>query len=94
MLGTANQRPIEVDRAKWATSANVGEWYDMLSTALVDAGVAVSNPDYDPSAPRDSPKALQVHISKPDRIISFDESRVVLWIWRRTQASRRQLAQW
>ena len=55
VLGTGNQRPLKIDRAKWATAKNVGEWYDVLASALVDAGVALRNPEFDPSARRDSP---------------------------------------
>lgn len=79
IFDTGNQRPIEVARAKWATSKNIGEWYDMLAQVLVDLKVAVNNPSYNPDAPLGTPSgAEQVHITDPDRIISFDESRIEL----------------
>ncbi|KAL1522506.1 hypothetical protein AB1Y20_017493 [Prymnesium parvum] len=50
IIGTANQRPLEIDRARWATAENIKGWYDMLAQILVDANIARRNPDYDPSA--------------------------------------------
>lgn len=85
MLGTENQRPIEVTRAKWATAKNIGEWYEMLADALVDNKVAVRNPKYDPNAPFGSPDSEPIYITAPDRIISFDETRIELDM---TQASK------
>ena len=49
-LGTGSQRIIEVDREKWATSANIKAWYDMVADSLVKIGIAVRNPDYDVKA--------------------------------------------
>ena len=46
VLSTANQRPLEIDRARWATAKNILDWYKMLTTALVCAGVAKWNPDF------------------------------------------------
>lgn len=49
-IGTKNQRPVEIDRARWATSENVQRWHEMLADSLDDAGVAVENPDFDSKA--------------------------------------------
>lgn len=46
LFGTANQRPIEVSRAKWATSDNIGSWYYMLVEIFVEAEVAVYNQNF------------------------------------------------
>ena len=39
VLGTADQQPLEIDRARWATAENIKAWYDVLAAALVMAGV-------------------------------------------------------
>lgn len=76
VLGTANQRPLEIDRARWATAANVKEWYNMLADILIDTGIARKNPDFDPNADAKSRKAEPILIIDPDRMVSFDETRV------------------
>lgn len=75
-LGTSGIQPLEIDRARWATAKNIGRWYEMLADALVEAGVAVRNPDYDPEAAAGTTAAEPVFITSPDRIVSFDETRV------------------
>ena len=85
-LGTANQRPLEADRAKWSTSKNVGDWYQMVADHLVELKLAHWNPAFDPNAKLDAGCATvgvgsateMIIIDKPDRVLSFDETRVVL----------------
>eukprot|EP00965_Chrysotila_dentata_P026915 893248-Pleurochrysis_carterae.AAC.1 len=60
----------------------------MVVAKLVKAGVAVPNPDYDPSAPRDLPCAVQVLVIHPERIISFDETRVKLDMTKNTSKAK------
>ena len=76
VLDTANQRTLEIDRAKWCTAKNVLEWYTMLATAFVELNVAVKNPDFDSNANPQTHAGQPILITKPGRIISFDETRV------------------
>ena len=88
VLETANQRPLEIDRARWCTAANIRDWYTMLATALVDAGVAIVNPDYDASADPESRAGQPIIITHPDRIFSFDESRVEMDMTKASKAKQ------
>lgn len=71
-LTTANIRPLEVTRAKWATPENVGKHYDMVAEKLLELGLAVRNTAYDPKEPYSS----ELIIIKPGRIASMDETRL------------------
>ena len=73
-IGTSNARPLEIDRARWATADHIDEWYDMVADALVDAVVAARNPDHDP----DDPTSEAIFLTHPERLLSFDESRLEL----------------
>ena len=83
---TANQRPLEVDCAKWATSRNVGDWYQLVADNLVALKLAHWNPAFDPNATLGGGSATlgvgrateMIIIDKPDRVLSFDETRVEL----------------
>ena len=46
-------RPLEITRAQWATPTNLKHHYDQLAAMLLDTGVAVKNPGYDPEMPYD-----------------------------------------
>lgn len=87
LFSTANQRPLEITRAKWATAANIGQWYDMIADVLVDKGLAVKNPNYDVNAKPGSADCEPIHITKPDRILSFDESRIELDMTQATKSN-------
>ena len=50
-LRTANVRPIEVIRAKWATAQNVEQHHLVLGDVLLETGLAVQNPHFDPEKP-------------------------------------------
>jgi len=89
LLGTANQRPLEADRARWSTAKNVGDWYQMLAESLVDLGLAEWNADYDRDAAVGTRASELIIITKPDRVISFDETRVELDM---TKASKEKRA--
>lgn len=71
---TGTERPLEMTRAQWLTEENLEEYYKVAADILVQAGVAVRNPDYDPAVPRSQP----VNIIHPERIFSFDETRMEL----------------
>jgi len=85
-LGTGSVQPLEIDRAKWATASNIGPWYAMMAEALVEAGVAVRNPDFDADAPAGTTNAMPVFVTKPERILSFDETRSELDMTTTSQA--------
>lgn len=89
---TGNQRPLEISRAEWATAENAAKHYALLEKILVEHGLAVENPEYNPDAEfdphRPAGEQLQTQsiiILKPDRIVSFDETRLTL---DQTEASR------
>ena len=71
-LLTGNLRPLEMARHQWFTEANLITYYDIAGGVLVNAGVAHVNPDYDPNAPF----SMEYIIDHPQRIASFDETRV------------------
>mmetsp|Transcript_20914 Transcript_20914/g.35020 ORF Transcript_20914/g.35020 Transcript_20914/m.35020 type:complete len:556 (+) Transcript_20914:920-2587(+) len=78
---TGNKRPEELDRAKWCTAKNLLKHYDVVAQALLDAGIAVVNPEFDPLLPYDEdlpaeqqPKCQPIFITDPTRIVSFDET--------------------
>jgi len=73
-LDTATQRPLEISREKWCTSANLKKHYDVLEAALLQARVAVSNPRHDPADPY-SPSII---LTRPERLFSFDETRLTM----------------
>ena len=50
----------------------------MVAENLVNMNLAYWNPEFDSKAPVGSRAAEMIIISKPDRIISFDETRVEL----------------
>jgi hypothetical protein len=71
-LGVGNARPLEIARALWTTSSNIGKHYKVLEDTLLEAGLAVVNEGFDPNKPFDEP----IKITKPERIFSFDETRI------------------
>ncbi|KAK3256831.1 hypothetical protein CYMTET_34053 [Cymbomonas tetramitiformis] len=73
-LDTKNQRPFESDRVKWCTAKNLHQHYKVLAESLVGAGVAVWNPDFD----EDERHSAMVKIIKPERLLSFDETRLTM----------------
>ena len=77
-VGTANQRPLEADRAKWSTARNIGEWYEMVAETLVQLKLAMWNADFDANAAAGTPSSELIILTKPDRVLSFDETRVEL----------------
>lgn len=71
-LHTGNIRPLELTRAQWAIPENLEHHYAQLAQMLVQHGIAVSNPTYNPNKAYDE----VVKIIKPGRIISMDETRL------------------
>lgn len=71
-LQTANIKPLEITRAKWATPENLKTHYDMLCQLFVDLKLAVHNPSYDENVPNSE----RIKIVKPGRIASMDETRL------------------
>lgn len=71
-LTTANIRPIEMSRAKWAIPENVKKHYEMLLDKLLELRFAARNPGYDPNKPYDE----ELKIIRPDWIASMDEMRL------------------
>jgi hypothetical protein len=88
LIGTANQRPLEIDRARWCTASNVKEWYGMLAEALVELKVAIYNADFLDDADPSTRAGQPIIITKPDRLISFDETRVEMDMTKASKAKQ------
>ena len=73
-LCNADEKPLEMDRAKWVTPENLKAYYKVLAGVLVKAGVAVVNPDFNENVPYSEPILIQ----HPKRIFSYDETNVSL----------------
>ena len=73
-LTTGTYRPLEVSRAQWTTSANMLTHYKVLEDTFLEAGIAVKNPDHDPTKPLDEP----IKITHPQLLFSWDESKASL----------------
>ena len=74
-LNTDAPRPVELPRAQWLTSGNAHEMYTVCADVLVEAGIAVINPDYDPECKDvDDPKSQPVFLTRPELFFSFDET--------------------
>ena len=71
-LETANIKPLEVVRAKWATSKNAAHHYKQFAELVLELGIGVPNPNYKP----DEPNSEAVKIIKPGRLVSMDETRL------------------
>ena len=67
-------RPLEQTRAEWNTEENLETYFEVARDVLLDAGVAVIHPDYDPTVPYSE----ELLITRPERIGSYDETKVEL----------------
>ena len=82
-LAFSNSRKHELQRERWTTAENIATFYDNLENLLVELGIAVVNPQYDPTArwrkgatDQENSKCARVLIVKPDRLCSVDETEV------------------
>ena len=73
-LVTGTDRPLEMTRSEWLSDVNLSSYYETAAEILVNAGVAQPNTCYEPSNPMDEP----IKIIHPERIFSFDETRLEL----------------
>ena len=71
-LKTANIRPLEITRAKWATAKNALDHYNLLADMMVQLGLAVRNTAFVEGEELSEP----IKITKPGRIFSMDETRL------------------
>ena len=71
---TGHLRPLEQTREEWYTEKNLETYFDIARDVFLNAGVAVMNPTFDPS----EPYSEELNIVAPDRICSYDETRVEL----------------
>ena len=71
---TGSLRPLEQTRAEWHTAENLKTYFEVVKGVLLKAGVAVPHPDFDPELPYSE----ELLITKPERIGSYDETRVEL----------------
>ena len=70
VLTKAKARPLELVRAKWNTAKNLGLYYVNIAELVVQNGIGVWNPDFDPEVAY-SPMVLITH---PELFISYDET--------------------
>ena len=73
-MTTGTERPLEITRAEWYTEENLKTYYDVAEGVLLNAGVAIRNPEYNP----EEPYSQSITITRPERIVSFDETRLEL----------------
>ena len=66
--------PLEHTREQWYTVENLEVYFDVARDVLVNAGVAVHNPEFSP----DVPYSEELLIVAPERICSYDKTRVEL----------------
>ena len=71
---TGKLRPLEQTRAEWHTEENLAAYFDVARDVLLNAGVAELNPEYDP----DVPYSEEIIITHPERICSYDETKMEL----------------
>lgn len=71
---TGTVRPLEMTRAEWFTSDNLKQYFEVAAQVLIDAGVAVANRRYEAGTPYSEP----IVIIHPERICSYDETRLEL----------------
>ena len=69
---TGSVRPLEMTRAEWFTEDNLRTYYDVAAGVLTIAGVAEPNTSFNPNLPYSE----QLIITHPERIVSFDESKL------------------
>ena len=73
-FGTGPLRPLELTRAEWYTEENLKLYFEVAMDVLLKAGVAELNPSFDPNVEF----SQAIIITHPERICSFDETRVEL----------------
>lgn len=71
---TGTERPLEITRAEWCTPENLEQYFKNAANVFVKAGVATRYPDFNP----DQEGSEMVLITHPERIASFDETKVNL----------------
>ena len=81
-MTTGTERPLEITRAEWYNEKNLTTYYDVAEGVLVNAGVATKNPHYNPN----DPYSQSIFITRPERIVSFDETRLELDCTRTSKA--------
>jgi hypothetical protein len=67
---TGHLRPLEQAREEWYTKQNLETYFDVARDVLINVGVAVNNPTYEPS----EPYSKELIIVGPGRICSYDET--------------------
>ena len=76
-------RPLDQTRDKWYTEENLELYFVVAKYLPVDAGVAIINPNFDSNIPY----SQEILITHPERICSYDETKMELDC---TRARKRQ----
>ena len=77
-------RPLEQARSEWYTVENLATYFEVARDVLLDAGIAVRNPNYDPLVPYSE----EFLITRPWMMCSFDETKMELDFTRGGAGSR------
>jgi hypothetical protein len=67
-------RPLEQARSEWYNVENMATYLEVAIDVMLDAGVVVRNPDYDPQVPY----SKEIIITRPGRNCSYDETKMEL----------------
>ena len=71
-LGLSKPTSLELARAQWCRSINFHKHFEVLSDVMVQAKVAIYRADFNP----DERLGVMLNITKPNRVMSFDETHV------------------
>ena len=75
-LQMGHLQPIEATREAWMTPANLLTYYNVAQNVLLESGIAVVNPDFDPDVEYSQP--ILIPEENRWRILSYDETDVSL----------------
>jgi hypothetical protein len=73
-FSTGVLRPLGQTRREWFTPENLATYFEVVRVVMLDVGVDVRKPDYDPEIPYSE----EILITHPERIRSYDEDGVRL----------------
>jgi hypothetical protein len=76
-ITTCVLQPLKHTRAEWNTPENLETYFEVAKDVLLDAGVVVCNPAYDPTVPYTE----KILITRPERICYYDETITTRWNW-------------
>jgi hypothetical protein len=85
-FNTCVLRPLEQTKSAWYTPENLESYFTVTRELLINAGVAESNPNYDPNVVYSE----EIIITHPERICSYDETIMKMDSTDHTKSQERQ----